>query len=331
MKYGILGKYANAKGNLFNSVQLRKLIYPLIIEQVLAIAVGVVDTVMISYAGEAAMSGVSLVDMVNHLLINIFAAIATGGAVVISQYLGCRDLQKASRAAAQLISVATVIALGFMLVFIICKQYVLNLLFGSVEQDVMENAKIYFLISAFSYPFLAIFNSCAAIFRSMGNAQISMKISVGMNVLNAAGNAILIFGFSMGAKGAALSTLFARMVGAVFILILIGKSDNKVRVRYKEIFIWKKSMVRRILHIAIPSGIENGIFQLGRVLVASIIATFGTTQIAANAVANDLDSMGTIAGQAMNLAMITVVGHCMGAEKKDEAVFYTKNFGKLHI
>lgn len=330
MKYGIFGKYdTRVKGTMFSSKQLRTLIYPLIIEQVLAITVGMVDTMMISYAGEAAISGVSLVDMINNVLISIFAAIATGGAVVISQYLGHRDKARASRAAAQLIMVSTVIAVGLMLLSAFLDRPILRLLFGSIEADVMESAYIYFFISAFSYPFLAIFNACAAIFRSMGNSKISMQISVGMNIFNAIGNAILIFGFSMGAAGAALSTLAARVLGALVLLVLVAGSKNEVQVRYREILLWEKDMVHRILHIAIPSGIENGIFQLGRVLVVSIIALFGTAQIAANAVANNLDSMGCIAGQAMNLAMITVVGQCMGAGEREQAIHYTKRLWKL--
>ena len=263
---------------MFDSAQLRQLIYPLIIEQVLAITVGMVDTIMISYAGEAAMSGVSLVDMINNLLISIFAAIATGGAVVISQYLGSRDKDNASRAASQLVTVATVIAVGFMILSVLGNRFILTLLFGSIEADVMESASIYFLISAWSYPFLAVFNACAAIYRSMGNSKISMQISAGMNLFNAVGNAILIFGFSMGAAGAALSTFAARVLGAITILVLATGSANEVRVKYRELLRWEKGMVKRILHIAIPSGVENGLFQLGRVLVVSIIALFGTAQ-----------------------------------------------------
>ena len=329
MKYGIYGTYnRKVQGTMFRPEQLRQLIYPLIIEQVLAITVGMVDTVMISYAGEAAMSGVSLVDMINNLLISIFAAIATGGAVVISQYLGSGNKSRASQAASQLITVSMVIAMGFMVLSILGNRPILSLLFGSIEPDVMDSASIYFLISAWSYPFLAVFNACAAIFRSMGNAKISMKISAGMNIFNAIGNAILIFGFSMGAAGAALSTFAARVLGAIVILMLAAGSGNEVRVKYRELLRLEKDMVRRILHIAIPSGVENGLFQLGRVLVVSIIALFGTAQIAANAVANTLDSMGCIAGQAMNLAMITVVGQCMGAGEKEQAIHYTKKLWK---
>lgn len=316
-------------GTLFTGRQLRVLIFPLIVEQILAITVGMVDTMMISYAGEAAISGVSLVDMINVLLINIFAAVATGGAVVVSQYLGHNNRKLACRSAEQLITVAAVISTVLTLFCLLFRAPILRLLFGAVEADVMENAMIYFLISAFSFPFLAVFNSCAAVFRSMGNSKVSMEVSAGMNVLNAIGNAVLIFGFQMGTAGAALSTLVSRMLAAVVMMLLIKNTKNDVFVVWKNLFIWERDMVRRILHIAIPGGIENGLFQLGRVLVVSIISRFGTAQIAANAVANNLDAMGCIAGQAMNLAMITVVGQCMGAGEKEQAVWYTKKLWKI--
>ena len=316
-------------GTMFSKKQLQKLIFPLIVEQVLAITVGMVDTMMISYAGESAISGVSLVDMINVLLINIFAAVATGGAVVVSQYLGHGNRKNACRAAEQLIPVSVVISTGLMLVSLLFRGQILRLLFGAVEADVMENAMIYFLISAFSFPFLGVFNAGAATYRSMGNSRISMQVSAGMNVFNAIGNAILIFGFQMGTAGAALSTLAARVLGAVVMMILTMNRKNDVYVIFGNLFSWERDMVQRILHIAIPNGVENGLFQLGRVLVVSIISQFGTVQIAANAVANNLDSMGCIAGQAMNLAMITVVGQCMGAGEKDQAVWYTKKLWKF--
>ena len=321
---------------MFSRQQLRRLIFPLIVEQILAITVGMVDTMMVSTvgseaisAGEAAISGVSLVDMINVLLINIFAAVATGGAVVVSQYLGHGNRKEACHAAEQLITVSVVISTALTLISLLFRAQILTLLFGTVEADVMENAMVYFLISAFSFPFLAVFNACAATYRSMGNSKISMQVSAGMNVFNAIGNAILIFGFQMGTAGAALSTLAARMLGALVMIVLIRKQKNDVYVIYRNLIAWERGMVHRILHIAVPNGVENGLFQLGRVLVVSIISRFGTAQIAANAVANNLDSMGCIAGQAMNLAMITVVGQCMGAGEKDQAVWYTKKLWKF--
>lgn len=314
---------------VFTNKALGVLILPLIVEQILAVSVGMVDTMMISYAGEAAISGVSLVDMINNLLIFVFAAIATGGAVIISQYIGHKDLKLACATADQLLMITALISTCIMGIILLAREPLLRILFGSITPDVMESALIYLVISAISYPFIAVFNSCSAIFRSMGNSKVSMYISVLMNLMNAVGNAILIFGFHMGVAGAALATLAARVTAACVMLCLAKNRNNLVYVKIKGIFAWKKDLIHKILYIAIPNGVENGIFQLGRVLVVSIIALFGTAQIAANAVANSLDSMGCIAGQAMNLAMITVVGQCIGAGDKEAAVFYAKKLWKI--
>lgn len=314
---------------MFTNRQLTKLIWPLVVEQILSISVGMFDTMMISYAGEAAMSGVSLVDMINNLLISIFAAVATGGAVIVSQYLGAEDKRRARRASEQLFLSIFVISVCISTGFILFRKPLLSLLFGSIEASVMDSALIYFYISALSFPALALFNSGAAIFRSMGNSGISMKVSLIMNVINIIGNAYLIYYLHMGAAGAALATLAARSVAGISMFVLCMNKNNAVYITIKELCLPDFSMIKRILHIAIPNGIENGLFQLGRVLVVSIIALFGTAQIAANAVANSLDSMGCIGGQAMNLAIVTVVGQCMGANDKDQAVFYTKKLWKI--
>ena len=314
---------------LFSNKDLRKLIVPLIIEQILAIGVGMVDTMMISHEGDAAISGVSLVDMVNHLLITILSALATGGAVIVSQYIGHRDRESANRAAGQLITATTLISIGIALLCLILAGPLLALLFGSIEADVMTSALIYFRISALSYPFLAVYNACAALFRSMGNSKISMFVSTGMNITNALGNALLIFVFDMGVAGAAWASFISRALAAVVMFVLLLPDKNTVYLRAKSIFRWEGALIKKILYIACPSGIENGIFQLGRVLVVSIIASFGTVQIAANAVANNLDAMGCIAGQAMNLAMITVVGQCLGAGDTDQAEYFAKKMMKI--
>ncbi len=314
---------------LFSNTALRRLILPLMIEQILSISVGMVDTMMISQCGETAVSGVSLVDMVNHLLITVLSALATGGAVIVSQYIGRRERDSALRAAGQLITVTTLISVGIAGLCLFFRVPLLELLFGAVEPAVMEHALIYFRISAFSYPFLAVYNACAALFRSMGNSKISMYVSLGMNAVNVVGNALLIFGFDMGVAGAAYATLFSRAFAAVVMFLLLHPDKNLIYLRARAIFSWHPDDIVRVLRIACPSGLENGIFQLGRVLVVSIIAEFGTTQIAANAVANNLDSMGCIAGQAMNLAMITVVGQCLGAGDTAQAEYYAKKLMKI--
>lgn len=329
MKLRTAGKKETAEYTMFSNRALAALIFPLVVEQVLAITVGMVDTMMISYAGEAAISGVSLVDMINTVIINIFAAVAAGGSVVISQYIGKKKKGHACHAADQLIMITVLISLGLTLLTLLGRRPLLAVLFGSIEADVMENALIYLVISAYSYPFLAVFNSCAAVLRSIGNSRLPMYVSVGMNVMNAIGNAILIFGFSMGVAGAAWSTFASRAMAAVVMFVILLNHKYEVHLTPRQIFAWKGSLIRKILYIAVPSGVENGIFQFGRVIVVSIIAIFGTVQIAANAVANNLDAMGCIAGQAMNLAMITVVGQCIGAGDEKQAAYYIKKLLKI--
>ena len=308
---------------LFSGKDLRKLIIPLIFEQALAITVGMADTMMISSVGEAAVSGVSLVDMINILMFNIMAALATGGAVVTSQCLGARHKEDARRSARQLLY--TVIFAGVLigLIVVLLRRPMLHLFFGSIEADVMENALIYLTISAFSFPFLAVYNACAALFRSMGNSQITLKVSILINLINVAGNAICIFGLHMGAAGVAIPSLISRAVGSIVLYVLLRNPALDICF-VKEPFHLDPGMVKKILYIGIPSGVENGIFQLGRVLVVSIISGFGTVQIAANGVANNLDSVGILVGQAVNLAMITVIGQCVGAGDEKQVRLYTK-------
>lgn len=311
------------ENRLFSKKDLRKLIIPLILEQTLAITVGMADTMMISSAGEAAVSGVSLVDMFNNLIISVLAALATGGAVVTSQCIGAGSREEACRSARQLVFTEAAITIGISVLVLLFHRQILGLFFGQIEADVMQNAIIYLIISVFSFPLLAVYDSCAALYRSMGNAQITLKISLLMNVINVVGNAIGVYVLKLGVAGVAIPSLVSRGVAGVVLFTLLHNPDNLVfltRGKFKV----DATIVKRILFIGIPSGIENGIFQLGRVLVVSIIAAFGTSQIAANGVANSLDSMGCIVGQAMSLAMITVIGRCVGAGEEGQVRYYTK-------
>ena len=311
------------ENRLFSKKDLRKLIIPLILEQTLAITVGMADTMMISSAGEAAVSGVSLVDMFNNLIISVLAALATGGAVVTSQCIGAGRREEACRSARQLVFTEAAIPIGISVLVLLFHRQILGLFFGQIEADVMQNAIIYLIISVFSFPLLAVYDSCAALYRSMGNAQITLKISLLMNVINVVGNAIGVYVLKLGVAGVAIPSLVSRGVAGVVLFTLLHNPDNLVFLT-REKFKVDATIVKRILFIGIPSGIENGIFQLGRVLVVSIIAAFGTSQIAANGVANSLDSMGCIVGQAMSLAMITVIGRCVGAGEEGQVRYYTK-------
>lgn len=295
----------------------------------LSITVGLADTIMVSSVGEAAVSGVSLVDMLNVLIINIFAALATGGAVVVAQLLGARQNRRACNAARQLYFVVACISVALSVLVMLIRAPLLRLLFGSIEPDVMDSALTYLTVSVFSYPVLAIYNAGAALFRAQGNSRISMLIAGLINIVNLIGNSVLIFGLQLGVAGAALSSVFSRGVAAVVITVLLMQAEHIVSLRRGGHFRPDNTLIRRILQIGIPNGLENSLFQLGRILVVSMIALFGTTQIAANAVANNLDAVACIPGQAMNLAIITVVGQCIGAGDIEQARRMAKKLMKI--
>lgn len=312
------------KQRFFSNQMLMKLIIPLIIEQALSILVGMCDGVMVSSAGEAAISGVSLVDMINNLILKLFAALATGGAVITSQYLGARKSQDARRSAGQLVLMAAVFGILVMALCLLFSSQLMRLFFGSISNDVMSAGLLYFHITALSFPFIALYNAGAAIFRSIGNSKVSMKVSIIMNLVNVAGNAICIYGLKMGVAGVAVPTLISRALAAFLILYLVAKPENEVSLCWKNVRTVEFGMMKNILRIGVPSACENGIFELGRVLVVSMISLFGTSQTSANAVANNLDAVGVIVGQAMSLAMITVIGQCVGAQDAEQVNYYIR-------
>ena len=317
---------------LFTRETLIRLIIPLVIEQFLLMSVGMMDTVMVTSSGEAAVSGVSLVDSINVLLLQIFAALSTGGAVVVSQYLGRREVDRAQKAAKQLLYVVTAVSVCIMCLALLLRQHILSLLFGQIEASVMDSALEYFLSTALAYPFMAIYNAGAALFRSMGNSKVSMFNSIIVNIVNVAVNAVLIFGFGMGALGAGLGTLASRIVAAVVILYLLQRHDTLLRVDKLFSPVFHLPTVKRILSIGIPTGLENGLFQVGKLMVLSLITSFDVgvdtavvgSAVAANAISNSVAGVINVPGQAIGLAMITVVGQCIGAQELDQAVSYTK-------
>ena len=309
---------------LFSRDALIRLIVPLIIEQLLLMTVGMADTVMVTTAGEATVSGVSLVDNINTLIIQIFSALSTGGAVVVAQYLGRQETHSAKTAAKQLLYVMTGISAVLMILALIFRQHILSLIFGQVEPAVMDSALVYFLLTAAAYPFMGIYNAGAALFRAMGNSKVSMINSFIINVINILVNAILIFGFGMGAAGAGIGTLVSRIAAAVIIMVMLRHPGLTVQVDDIFHFEFNGSMIRRILFIGIPTGMENGMFQAGKLMVLNLITTFGTSAVAANAIANSISGVINVPGSAMGLAIITVIGRCIGAGDTRQAVHYTK-------
>ena len=309
---------------LFSNRDLKKLLCPLVIEQILVMLVGMVDTVMISSVGEAAVSGVGLVDMVNYLVITVLTALTTGGTVVLSQYLGAGKTDRAAFSAGQLMTVSALFSTGIMAVCVLFRGPILHLFFGTVELDVMDAALTYFLVTACSFPFLGIYNAAAAQFRSMSRTNMTMYVSLVMNVVNIVGDFVGVSVLHAGVLGVAVPTLVARGLAALAMSALAFRAKNPLRLSWRNILTWERETVVRILRIAVPGGVENGLFALGKVLVTSIVSGFGTVQIAANGVSNSINQIAIIVVSAVNLAVITVVGQCVGARQYDEAEYYTK-------
>ena len=308
----------------FDNKALLALILPLVVEQLLAVLVGMADSIMIASVGEAAVSGVSLVDQIMVLLINAFSALATGGAVVAGQFLGQDRREEACKSATQMVWFITICAIGITVLVYLGKSFILHTVFGKIDQDVMHHADIYLLIVAASIPFMALYNGGAAIFRTMGNSKVTMQISIIMNVINIGGNAILIYGFHRGTKGVAIPTLVSRMTAAIIIIALLCDEKRTLHIERTWRYRINWEMVKKILSIGVPNGLENSMFQLGKIMVLSLVSTFETSAIAANAVSNAVAQFQILPGMAINLAVTAVIARCIGAGRYDQAEYYTK-------
>ena len=307
----------------FTKADLRRLIVPLVIEQLLSITVGLSDSLMVSQVGEAAISAVSLVDTVNVLLVNAFASLATGGAVITGQYLGRREVGKAGHSAQQLLLFMAEVSLAVMVLFYLGKGFVLNVVFGQVEADVAAYANTYYMIVEASIPFLALYSAGAALFRVMGNSGTSMWVSTAMNAINVVGNGLLIFVFHRGVEGVAIPTLVSRIFAAAAMLVLLRRPNLPIQVE-RFTFRHDRFVVKNILRFGVPNGIEGSMFQLGKILLLSTVSVLGTASVAANAIGNTLASFQVVPGTALGLAIVTVVSRCAGASEYDRARYYTK-------
>ncbi|MBO5484668.1 MAG: MATE family efflux transporter [Lachnospiraceae bacterium] len=312
------------KEYLFSNRDLKKLIFPLLVEQLLAVTVGLTDSIMVASVGESAVSAVSLVDNINILLIGLFSALATGGAVVAGQYIGHGDRKKACTAGEQMLVFVFAMALGIMALIYLGKFFILNIVFGQISQEVHDYADTYLMIVMASIPFLALYNCGAALFRVQGNSQISMQTSLLMNSINIIGNAVMIFGLHCKVEGVAIPTLVSRVIAAFVIVILLRNQELEVHISKPFRYRFLPGMVKRILQIGVPNGVENSMFQLGKLVLLSLISTFGTTAIAANAVSNSVAAFEILPGQAVGLALVTVISQCVGAGDYQQVRYYTK-------
>lgn len=316
---------------IFSNANLMQMIVPLFFEQLLTMLVGIADTFMISYAGDAAVSGVSLVNMFVTIFIYLFTALAAGGAVVVSQYIGSGKRKEADRSAGQLLTSAFLISIVLMGGTLLWKRQLLRFLFRQVEVDVMDACVIYLQITALSFPALAVYNAGAALCRSTGRTDLTMKVSVAANIINVVGNAIGIFLLHAGVAGVAYPTLIARIFSAVVITALCFNQAQAVSYQWRNILAWYPAMIRRILKIAIPNGVENGLFQLVKVALSSVTALFGTAQIAANGIAQSIWSLAAMIGVTMGPVFITVIGQCMGSGDTEAAEYYFKKLYRMTL
>ena len=312
--------------HMFSNRMICSLLIPVVLEQLLNSIMGTADTMMVSNVGSAAISAVSLVDSINVLVIQAFSALAAGGAIICAQYIGQRNKEKANESARQVLFIITAISVAVSLICLVFQKPLLRLIFGSVEPAVMRASEIYFFYTALSFPFIAAYDSAASIFRAQDNTKGPMIISMISNVMNIAGNAVMIWVFHMGVAGAALSTLISRIFCAVVVIIQLRKKKEGQEIVVRDYFEIRPdwSMIRRILGLGIPSGIENSMFQLGKLAIQSTVSTLGTTAIAAQAMTNILENLNGIAAIGVGVGLMTIVGQCLGAGRQDEAVYYIK-------
>lgn len=309
---------------MFTQKDLRRLVLPIFLDQLLLAGVGIVSTLLLSYAGEAAVSAVSLVEMINVFIISILLAVSTGGTVVLAQIVGSKRLELAQKASGQMMILTVMVGLLFMGMVLVLGQAILNLLFGSVDPDVMRAARIYFIISSLSYPFMALYNASAGLFRAMGNSRIPMIGSMVLNISSVLGFGLAIFIFKAGITGVAVASLTSRIIASLFLIRLNFNPELIVSLDKKNFLTWDTSLVQRIVKVALPNSVENGVTQLGRVFLASIIALFGTAQITANGIVNSLGAFTLSYSMALLFASVTVVGQCVGAREYEQARLYAK-------
>ena len=312
--------------HMFSNRLICSLLIPVVLEQLLNSIMGTADTMMVSNVGSAAISAVSLVDSINVLVIQAFSALAAGGAIVCAQYIGQKNKEKANESARQVLFIITAISVAVSLICLVFQKPLLRLIFGSVEPAVMSASETYFFYTALSFPFIAAYDSAASIFRAQDNTKGPMIISMISNVMNIAGNAVMIWVFHMGVAGAALSTLISRIFCAVVVIIQLRKEREGQEIVVRDYFKIRPdwSMIRRILGLGIPSGVENSMFQLGKLAIQSTVSTLGTAAIAAQAMTNILENLNGIAAIGVGVGLMTIVGQCLGAGRKDEAVYYIK-------
>lgn len=309
---------------MFSNKYLLILIVPLLIEVFLSVAVGMADTMMVAQDSEASVAGVSSINTIQNLFVFLFQAFATGGAIIASQYIGKGDKERACFSSKQLMNISFIASIAISIAMLVFRAWIINLVYGDLEDDVYECALSYFVPILLSMPFFAMQSSANAICRTMGKSMITMVVSLIVNIVNIAGNAIFLFSFNMGAMGVGLASLISRIIGATIMCIVICNKSHEIHIEEPFKIQFDFHLIGKILKIAIPSALENTIFNIGKILVSAMIVSLGTSAIAANAVLDNIGTFSNMPGSAISMAMITVIGQCCGAKKFDQARHYGK-------
>ncbi len=301
---------------------------PLLIDQAFVSMMTVVNSSMVSSSGAEAVSAVSMVDSLNFFLMNFFIAIATGGTVVVAQYIGKGDRRKASRTISQAVASSVLIAIVVAVVIIVFSKQTLALLFGKAEQLVMDNALIYLIGSCISYPFYAVYQASSGALRGLGDTKASMMMSIAMNVICLIGNVIFINIMGLGVLGVSISMIISRVCVSIFSLLYLIFKRTDLKIQIKDFLTIDTGLQKSILYIGIPAGTEQLFFNGGKILVQTFVVMLGTMSITANAIGMNLMSMWQIPANAIQLASITIAGQCVGAGRPDEARKYLHSLNR---
>ena len=316
----------NLSGECFSFKSLTVLFLPILVDQAMVAILNIINSSMVSSSGEGAVAAVNMVDSINLFMINFFIAIATGGTVVVAQYMGRYEAKKAGEASAQAILSCTLCAIAIGALIIAFADPLLSVLFGQADENVMSNARVYLIGCCISYPAFAVFQSVAGALRGMGDTRASMMLSVGMNVVVVILNFIFINGIGLGVLGVTFSLNIARMMAAVASVFYLIRTKHELCIKLRYFLRFSRPLQKSIMLIGLPSASEQMFFHGGKILTQTFIVSLGTASMTAYAISMSMIVLFQVPGQALNLAIMTVVGQCMGAGNIQEAKKFIRSF-----
>ncbi|HEY4389756.1 MAG TPA: MATE family efflux transporter [Paenibacillus sp.] len=320
----LLNKYFT--GEVLDYKQIIAIIIPILVDQAFIILMSLLNTAMISSSGVAAVSAVSMVDSLNIFLINVFVAVATGGTVIVAQYKGRGDNEMVSKSAAQAISAVAIISVFISAFVVIFHVPTINLLFGRADADVLQSAKIYLIGSCISYPFIAIFQAVNGALRGVAETKACLGLSLIMNITFLALNVLFITVLDMGVMGLIISMLTARILGMVTSVIYLLKYNQTLRFRIQNALRLNWNILKKIMIIGVPFAAEQMFFNGGKLLTQTFIVQLGTLAITVNAISGSISLLFQIGANALSIAVVTVVGQCIGRRNIADARKYVKSF-----